>query len=206
MRFQRSLNTGLVKSKWIKEEDEALKRAWEQGGDWKLISTRLPHRTQQQCIQRWRIIDSTVDHKTGRFTKAEDALLTAVYSQWVLPGHAPSWVSIRDRFNQECVRKAMQTRADTPLRERWVRNLSVTKGPWSDEDVAVLCAVIELPGMMKGRQPRWSKVTKHLREQYGINRADSDIKRKLTQLDPKQRAYAQKQHAINQRKVFATRA
>ena len=56
MRFQRSLNTGQVKSKWTKEEDAALKTAWEQGGDWKLISTRLPHRTQQQCTSTSKLI------------------------------------------------------------------------------------------------------------------------------------------------------
>lgn len=54
-RYQRSLNTAIVKGKWSPQEDEMLRKAIQQCGDknWQQIANYLNGRTGQQCLHRW---------------------------------------------------------------------------------------------------------------------------------------------------------
>uniref|UniRef100_A0A7S4HSI4 Uncharacterized protein n=1 Tax=Vannella robusta TaxID=1487602 RepID=A0A7S4HSI4_9EUKA len=54
-RYQRSLNTAIVKGKWTPQEDERLKDAIQQYGDknWQQVAHYLNGRTGQQCLHRW---------------------------------------------------------------------------------------------------------------------------------------------------------
>eukprot|EP01105_Mastigella_eilhardi_P024190 TRINITY_DN626_c0_g1_i8.p1 TRINITY_DN626_c0_g1~~TRINITY_DN626_c0_g1_i8.p1 ORF type:complete len:439 (+),score=142.02 TRINITY_DN626_c0_g1_i8:88-1404(+) len=54
-RYQRSLNAGLLKSKWAPEEDEKLKQAVLKYGEknWQQVANCLEGRMGQQCLHRW---------------------------------------------------------------------------------------------------------------------------------------------------------
>ncbi|KAG8123817.1 hypothetical protein E2320_019135 [Naja naja] len=61
------------KTRWIREEDEELKKLVEQNGteDWKVIANFLPHRTDVQCQHRWQKVLNPELIK-GPWTKEED--------------------------------------------------------------------------------------------------------------------------------------
>ncbi|KAF0977166.1 hypothetical protein FDP41_003819 [Naegleria fowleri] len=142
-RYQRSLNTNMMRSKWTPEEDEKLMQAVKLFGEknWQQIANQLDERTGQQCLHRWmKTLNPAI--KRGRWTTEEDKrLYLAVHAyppnNWVLVNrHTPG-------------------RTDVQCRERWcnILNPDLKVGPWTkEEDESLKKAIKELGA------GNWSKI------------------------------------------------
>ncbi|KAG2387312.1 hypothetical protein C9374_001644 [Naegleria lovaniensis] len=142
-RYQRSLNTNMMRSKWTPEEDDKLMEAVKLFGEknWQQIANQLDERTGQQCLHRWmKTLNPAI--KRGRWTVEEDKrLYLAVHAyppnNWVLVNrHTPG-------------------RTDVQCRERWcnILNPDLKVGPWTkEEDESLKKAIKELGA------GNWSKI------------------------------------------------
>ncbi|EFC50340.1 myb transcription factor [Naegleria gruberi] len=142
-RYQRSLNTNMMRSKWTEEEDRKLMEAVKSFGEknWQQIANQLEERTGQQCLHRWmKTLNPAI--KRGRWTVEEDKrLLMAVNAypsnNWVLVNrHTPG-------------------RTDVQCRERWcnILNPVLNVGPWTKEEDESLKRAIKDLGA-----GNWSKI------------------------------------------------
>lgn len=142
-RYQRSLNTRMMRSKWTDEEDESLTEAVKMFGEknWQQVANYLEGRTGQQCLHRW-MKTLSPDIRRGRWGIDEDKrLLMACHAY-----ERNQWIRIQ---------KHIKGRTDAQSRERWcnILNPELNSGPWTEEEDELLIRATEEHGVGK-----WSKI------------------------------------------------
>lgn len=149
-RYQRSLNTKMLKSRWTEEEDKMLIDAIKLYGEknWQQISNCLEGRTGQQCLHRWmKTLDPNI--KRGRWTYEEDQRLTMAYHAYHSE-ESSNWIKIKEH---------VPGRTDVQCRERWcnILNPDLKNTPWTKEEDDLLKRTIEERGAGK-----WSQISEIL--------------------------------------------
>lgn len=177
IRYQRSLNAGIMRSAWTQEEDEQLRAAVELYGDqdWLTVAASLEGRTGPQCWNRWHKILHPMRQKSGRWDVIEDKrlkLAVSVYGprMWkVIAAHVPG-------------------RTEVQCRERWCNVLdpSLTLAEWTEEEDQRLEEAVEKHG-----QHRWSTVANDLKP-----RTDNQCWRRWKHLHPEHLLAFQKDNQI----------
>jgi len=145
-RYQRSLNTSMMRGKWTAEEDKQLREAVRRYGqkNWQQVAHCLKDRTGQQCLHRWQKTLNP-DIRRGRWSPTEDMRLTLAVKAY---GRSPRWVMVQ---------KHIPGRTDVQCRERWVNiiNPALNNGPWSSDELKRLEEAVKLYGVGK-----WALVAK----------------------------------------------
>jgi Myb-like DNA-binding domain len=138
-----SKKTGI---KWTKQEDEALRTAVEEHGakNWKLISQRLPQRSEVQCLHRWqKVLKPTL--VKGPWTEDEDRKVVELVKKYGAKKWSLIASNLPGRIGKQC-------------RERWHNHLNpdISKEAWKlEEDRKILEAHITLGN-------RWAEIAKML--------------------------------------------
>jgi len=132
--------------KWTKQEDEALRAAVEEHGakNWKLISQRLPQRSEVQCLHRWqKVLKPTL--VKGPWTEDEDRKVVELVKKYGAKKWSLIASNLPGRIGKQC-------------RERWHNHLNpdISKEAWKvEEDRKILEAHITLGN-------RWAEIAKML--------------------------------------------
>ncbi|OVA00635.1 SANT/Myb domain [Macleaya cordata] len=142
-RYQRSLNSNIMKRDWTKDDDTQLRAAVEAFGenDWQLIAFNLEGRTGTQCSNRWIKTLHPARKRVGRWTVEEDKRLKVA----VMLFGPKTWQKIA---------QFVPGRTQVQCRERWVNCLdpSLNLEEWTEEEDCKLKAAIAEYGHC------WSKV------------------------------------------------
>ncbi|BEJ17413.1 hypothetical protein CspHIS471_0608140 [Cutaneotrichosporon sp. HIS471] len=137
--------------RWTADEDARLVAAVNKygsqrgpGSQWSKISVGLSGRTNKDCRKRWfHSLDPRV--RKGRWSPDEDDLLRKLYAEL-----GPQWKAIALRI---------PGRKDDQVSKRWRDVLApelTSKKPWSDEEDALLLALLEEKG------PKWTSIAEQL--------------------------------------------
>lgn len=144
IRYQRSLNVGIMRSAWTQEEDKQLRAAVELYGDkdWSSVAATLEGRTGSQCWNRWHKILHPVQRKCGRWNVDEDKQLKVA-------------VSVYGPKLWKVIATHVSGRTEVQCRERWCNVLdpSLVSAEWTAEEDQRLEAATEKYGLH-----RWSAV------------------------------------------------
>eukprot|EP00249_Psilotum_nudum_P024573 c29226_g1_i2 orf=382-2736(-) len=125
IRYQRSLNAGIMRGAWTHEEDKQLCAAVELYGerDWQTVASGLEGRTGSQCCNRWYKNLHPARQKSGRWDIEEDKRL-----RWAVSIYGPRmWRLIAGH---------VIGRTEVQCRERWCNVLdpSLKLEEWTDQE------------------------------------------------------------------------
>lgn len=167
-RYQRSLNTKMLRGRWTKAEDELLIESVRKYGkkSWNRVAAELPGRSAVQCLHRWgKALDPNI--RRGRWTVVEDMRLTMAVKAY---GHG-NWAKIQ---------RHVPGRTDVQCRERWanVLNPELNLRPWTAEEDEHLLRLVSQLGTGK-----WAEVAKQMQD-----RTDNRIWRRWKYLHSEQKA------------------
>ena len=175
-RYQKSLNTNFLKSKWEPEDDEKLKEAVRICGigPWQKVSSFLDGRTGPQCMHRYKSVDPQI--KRGKWEQEEDDLVRKGVELY-----GTNWIKFRN---------LLPRRTGAQVRERWqdVLNPELRKDAWTEEEDEILLKMMEEQNV---GLKNWSTIAKYL-----PGRTDNKCRRRwyvLMKNDPKTIEHLNKQ-------------
>uniref|UniRef100_A0A7S2SJY2 Uncharacterized protein n=1 Tax=Rhizochromulina marina TaxID=1034831 RepID=A0A7S2SJY2_9STRA len=151
VRYQRAINSALVRVAWTAEEDALLRELATTHGDghglWRICSSLLEGRSATQCRIRWtKTLCPGV--KKGKWDETEERLLYAASRAYL--GSKGQWSMIQ---------RHVPMRTGTKCREKWVHVLDpeLNLKPWRSEEDAIL-----RQGISEFGSTRWAEIARRL--------------------------------------------
>lgn len=163
-RYQRSLNTNILKRDWTAEDDAQLCAAVGAFGehDWQRVASYMEGKAGTQCSNRWKKTLNPSRERVGRWTVEEDKYLKVA-------------VMLFGRKTWNKIAQFIPGRTQVQCRERWINVLdpSLNLGRWTEEEDSRLKTAILEHGFC------WSKVAEAI-----PSRTDNQCRRRWKFLFP----------------------
>ncbi|XP_056859065.1 uncharacterized protein LOC108839435 isoform X2 [Raphanus sativus] len=171
-RYQRSLNTDILRREWTPEEDDQLRAAVSLFGekDWQSVANEMDGRTGTQCSNRWKksLVPSRKrvgksNSKEAKWSSEEDKRLRVA-------------LTFFGAKNYNKIAQFVPGRTQSQCRARWKDSLDprLNFGSWSEEEITKYNEAVEEHGVSN-----WPKVASHV-----YSRTSKQCSRRWETLNP----------------------